>query len=38
MNKAGDEKGRREQQQFGSGGRIVGADVLLLEIDAGHFA
>ena len=38
VDQAGHEEGGRQQEQLGAGGRIVGADVLFLEIEAGHFA
>ena len=38
MGQAGHQEGRREQQQFGARRRIVGRDMLLLEIELRHFA
>src|SRR5271156_2232723 len=38
VDQAGYEEGRRQQKQLGAGRGIVGSDVLLLEIETGHFA
>ncbi len=38
MGEAGDKKGRRKEQEFGAGRGIVTRYLLLLELEASHFA